>query len=40
MSFEEESDGFDCITCSGTGQEMEGDVVVGDCPVCFGSGMS
>lgn len=40
MSFDEESDGFDCTACSGTGQEMEGDTVVGDCPECFGSGMS
>jgi len=29
----------DCPTCSGTGQEYNGDVLVGDCPSCEGSGL-
>lgn len=33
-------EGFDdCPTCSGTGQEYEGDMLVGDCPACEGSGI-
>ena len=40
MSFdEEESDGFDCTACSGTGQEYEGDLLVGDCTHCDGTGL-
>lgn len=29
-----------CNACQGTGQEYEGDVVVGDCQVCGGSGFN
>ena len=27
-----------CDDCSGTGQDYEGDIVVGDCPTCGGQG--
>ena len=34
------SDGTDdCPTCGGTGDEYEGDVCVGTCPSCEGSGI-
>ncbi len=38
----EEPDVFEgtCEACQGTGQEYEGDVVVGDCPHCAGSGFN
>ena len=29
----------DCPHCSGTGDEYEGDVCVGSCPSCGGSGL-
>jgi len=30
----------DCEYCQGTGDKMEGDVVVGVCQVCGGSGVN
>ena len=37
---DDDSDIFEgaCEACSGTGQQYEGDVVVGNCLVCGGSG--
>ena len=29
----------DCPHCNGTGEEYNGDVLVGDCPSCDGSGI-
>ena len=29
----------DCPHCSGTGDEYEGDVCIGECPSCGGSGI-
>jgi len=46
MSYDEDhepdiDDTFDsCNSCDGTGMELEGDLVIGDCPTCNGSGVS
>lgn len=37
--FENDDGSDDCPHCSGTGDEYEGDVVVGECPSCGGSGI-
>ncbi len=29
-----------CKHCQGTGDKYEGDLVVGECPFCFGEGFS
>jgi len=37
--FRDDDGSDDCPTCSGTGDEYEGDVCVGFCPSCGGSGI-
>lgn len=37
---EDDSLEMDCPGCSGTGKQYEGDLIVGDCNLCGGSGIS